>query len=154
MPVFIFIKLFSQNIRLWVFLVSSARDWPRNCFPANVFIYIDIAAPFKSRLKMPARDWSMGEMLHSDWSTLAQVRNEGRCLVIREKVWDYMSYKLRILKVRKYGYTKYSCTKYLSSFCRLHGFLDFLLLMLNFCLRMTLSRIGYQSVRKKYFGVM
>ena len=28
-----------------------------------------------------------------------KVRNEGRCLVIREKVWDYMSYKLRILKV-------------------------------------------------------
>ena len=27
------------------------------------------------------------------------MRNEGRCLVIREKVWDYMSYKLRILKV-------------------------------------------------------
>ena len=51
---------------------------------------------------MPACDWSMGEILHSDWSTLAQVRNEGRCLVIREKVWDYMSYKLRILKV---GYT-------------------------------------------------
>ena len=28
------------------------------------------------------------------------IKNEGRCLVIREKVWDYMSYKLRILKVR------------------------------------------------------
>jgi len=28
-----------------------------------------------------------------------EVRNEGRCLVIREKVWDYMSYKLRIIKV-------------------------------------------------------
>jgi len=28
-----------------------------------------------------------------------EVRNEGRCLVIREKVWDYMSYKLRIHKV-------------------------------------------------------
>ncbi|XP_023347599.1 uncharacterized protein LOC111716386 [Eurytemora carolleeae] len=28
-----------------------------------------------------------------------EVRNEGRCLVIREKVWDYMSYKLRIVKV-------------------------------------------------------
>jgi len=30
-----------------------------------------------------------------------EVRNEGRCLVIREKVWDYMSYKLRILKGRE-----------------------------------------------------
>lgn len=28
-----------------------------------------------------------------------EVRNEGRCLVIREKVWDYMSYKLKIIKV-------------------------------------------------------
>lgn len=27
-----------------------------------------------------------------------EVRNEGRCLVIREKVWDYMSYKLKIIK--------------------------------------------------------
>ena len=39
-------------------------------------------------------------MLQSDWLSHPQVRNEGRCLVIREKVWDYMSYKLRILKVR------------------------------------------------------
>ena len=30
-----------------------------------------------------------------------KVRNEGRCLVIREKVWDYMSYKLKIIKVSK-----------------------------------------------------
>lgn len=29
-----------------------------------------------------------------------EVRNEGRCLVIREKVWDYMSYKLRIIKLK------------------------------------------------------
>lgn len=28
-----------------------------------------------------------------------EVRNDGRCLVIREKVWDYMSYKLKIIKV-------------------------------------------------------
>ena len=27
-----------------------------------------------------------------------EVRNEGRCLVIRERVWDYMSYKLKITK--------------------------------------------------------
>ena len=27
-----------------------------------------------------------------------EIMNEGRCLVIREKVWDYMSYKLRITK--------------------------------------------------------
>lgn len=26
------------------------------------------------------------------------IRNEGRCLVIREKVWDYMSYRLKITK--------------------------------------------------------
>ena len=26
------------------------------------------------------------------------IKNEGRCLVIREKVWDYMSYKLKITK--------------------------------------------------------
>ena len=31
------------------------------------------------------------------------IKNEGRCLVIREKVWDYMSYKLKITKHwRKY----------------------------------------------------
>ncbi len=28
----------------------------------------------------------------------ADVRNEGRCLVVREKIWDYMSYKLRITR--------------------------------------------------------
>ena len=27
-----------------------------------------------------------------------EIMNEGRCLVIREKVWDYMSYKLKITK--------------------------------------------------------
>nr|XP_040563463.1 uncharacterized protein LOC121113674 isoform X2 [Lepeophtheirus salmonis] len=27
-----------------------------------------------------------------------EIRNEGRCLVIRERVWDYMSYKLKITK--------------------------------------------------------
>ena len=26
------------------------------------------------------------------------IKNEGRCLVIRERVWDYMSYKLKISK--------------------------------------------------------
>ena len=26
------------------------------------------------------------------------IKNEGRCLVIRKKVWDYMSYKLKITK--------------------------------------------------------
>lgn len=26
------------------------------------------------------------------------IRNEGRCLVIRERVWDYISYKLKITK--------------------------------------------------------
>lgn len=26
------------------------------------------------------------------------VKNDGRCLVIRERVWDYMSYKLKITK--------------------------------------------------------
>ena len=28
------------------------------------------------------------------------VKNDGRCLVIREQVWDYMSYKLKITKTR------------------------------------------------------
>jgi hypothetical protein len=26
------------------------------------------------------------------------IKNDGRCLVIRERVWDYMSYKLKITK--------------------------------------------------------
>ena len=102
---------------------------------------------------MRGSDWSMGQMLQSDWLSHPQVRNEGRCLVIREKVWDYMSYKLRILKVT-YHENLQNIPAQISFMSLLHGFLDFLLLMLNFCLRMTLSRIGYQSVRKKYFGVM
>ena len=28
----------------------------------------------------------------------SDIKNEGRCLVIRERVWDYMSYKLKITK--------------------------------------------------------
>lgn len=28
----------------------------------------------------------------------ADVKADGRCLVVREKIWDYMSYKLKIAR--------------------------------------------------------
>ena len=75
---------------------------------------------------------------------LFQVRNEGRCLVIREKVWDYMSYKLKIIKVSSRN-LKISRKNYKTCFAFIIPHLIILLI------RIRLSRKSLLKVRKRFF---